>query len=91
MVRSYPLPLPGLSCRDTTIEDIIDLARLLNVPLPNMDTLLPKTLFSHSGAMLTYVQTATTCLSEVAIVCIVDKSTGTMWGFCRRWIWDETT
>ena len=85
------LPLPGLSCRDTAIEDLNDLARLLNVPMPNTDKLLPKAIFNHSGAMLSYVQAVSTRLSEVAIVRIVDKSLETMWGFCRQWIWDETT
>ena len=41
--------------------------------------------------MLSHVQTIATRLSEVAIVRIVDKSPGTVWGFCRQWIWDETT
>ena len=86
-----PPPLPGLSCHDTAIEDLTDLTRVLNVPMPNTDKLLPKAIFNHSGAMLSHVQAVATRLSEVAIVRIVDKSPGTMWGLCRQWIWDETT
>ena len=85
-----PIPLPGLSCRDTAIEYLTDLARLQNVPMPNKDKPLPKATFNHSSAMLSHVQVVATRLSEVAIVRIVDKSPGTMCGFCRQWIWGET-
>ena len=40
---------------------------------------------------MSYVQYAAAQLSEVAIVRIVDKSPGTMWGFCKKWVWDWTT
>ena len=30
-------------------------------------------------------------LSQFAIIRIVDKSPGSMWGFCRAWVWDQTT
>ena len=86
-----PLPLSGASCRDTFIKDLENLARLLNVPLPNLECLLPRAIFSTSNDMLQYVQGIASQLSEVAIVRIVDKCPGVMWAFCRKWLWEQTS
>ena len=79
-----PLPLSGASCRDSAIEDLHQLARLLNVPMPNLEHLLPAALFSSSGDMLQHVQRVASQLNNVAVVRIVDKCPGAMWAFCRN-------
>ena len=86
-----PLPLAGHACRDAAVDDLTELARLLNVPMPNLTCMLPRDIFDGSGDMLSYVQRIATQLSEVAVVRLVNKSPGTMWGFCRKLIWDQTS
>ena len=85
-----PLPLSGASCRDSTIGDLQQLARLLNVPMPNLEHLLPAALFSSSDDMLQHVQRVANQLNKVAVVRIVDKCPGAMWAFCRKWLWEQT-
>ena len=85
-----PLPLPGVSCRDSTIGDLQQLARLLNVPMPNLDHLLLVALFRSSDDMLQHVQHIASQLNKVAVVRIVDKCPGAMWAFCRKWLWEQT-
>ena len=85
-----PLPLSGASCRDSTIGDLQQLARLLNVPMPNLEHLLPAALFSSSDDMLQHVQHVASQLNKVAVVRIVDKCPGAMWAFCRKWLWEQT-
>ena len=68
-----PLPLAGHACHDTAVEDLTALARLLNVPMPNLTRMLPRCIFESSGDMLSHVQRTATELSEVAVVRIVSR------------------
>ena len=86
-----PLPMDGSSCRADAVTDLEHLARLLNVPMPNIGKLLPHSVFHTSRGMLSHVQSVARDLSQFAIIRIVDKSPGSMWGFCRAWVWDQTT
>jgi hypothetical protein len=83
--------MDGSSCRADAVTDLENLARLLNVPMPNISKLLPPSVFQTSRGMLSYVQSVAQDLSQFAIIRIVDKSPGSMWGFCRAWVWDQTT
>ena len=63
------------------------MARLLNVPMPNIEHLLPKTLFGSSHDMLQHVQRIASQLNNVAVV---DKCPGAMWAFSRKWLWEQS-
>ena len=85
-----PLPSDGASCRADVVTDLEQFARLLNVPVPNLQRLLPHTVFNSSSGMMSHVQSMAQSLSKVAIIRRVDKSLGTMWGFYRAWVREQT-
>ena len=90
LANKDPLPSDGASCHADVVTDLEQLARLRNVPLPNLQCLLPHTVFTSSSGMLSHIQTIAQSLNKVAIIRTVDKSLGTMWGFCRVWVWEQT-
>ena len=86
-----PLQMDGSSCPTDVVTDLEHLARLLNVPMPNISKLLPHSVFHTSRGLLSHVQSVAQDLSQFAITRIVDKSPGTLWVFCRAWVWEQTT
>ena len=61
-----PLPSDGASCRADVVTDLEQLARLLNVLVPNLQCLLPHTVFKSSSGMLSHVQSIAQSLSKVS-------------------------
>ena len=60
--------MDGSSCRADAVTDLENLARLLNVPMPNISKLLPHSVFHTSRGMLSYVQSVAQDLSQFAII-----------------------
>ena len=85
-----PLPIRGADARTKAISECVALARMLNVPFPeNWEVSLPQHLFPETGNMLNWAQHIAEQLSTVAIVRVVDKFPGALWGFCRNWMWQQ--
>ena len=81
----------GLALRRATIRSLSALASALNVP-PLQDSflssLLPPSIFPNDGSLRCRVQQLAKQVSQHAVVRIVDKGPGLLWGFCRAWAWD---
>jgi len=88
---SDPLPCTGQKSRRATIRSLSALASALNVP-PLQDSflssLLPPSIFPNDGSLRCRVQQLAKQVSQHAVVRIVDKGPGLLWGFCRAWAWD---
>ena len=87
-----PLPCNGDLSRKGAIKSLHQLAAVLGVPPlfdDHVSLLLPRSEFSEGGELRRRVQMLARDLSQVAVVRIVDKGPGQMWGFCRQWAWDE--
>ena len=83
-----PLPCNGDLSRKGAIKSLHQLAAVLGVPPLSDDhvsLLLPRSEFGEGGELRRRVQMLARDLSEVAVVRIVDKGPGQMWGFCRQW------
>ena len=87
-----PLPLPGCKSHQAAISSLNQLARALNVtPLSPayLSKHLPPTLFPEPGTLRQRVRKIASALAPHAVVRVVDKGPGVMWGLCRAWAWDE--
>ena len=85
-----PLPIRGPEARAAAIKECTTLARLLNVPMnEKWDISLPKAIFLDTGELLNWVQHIAHQVSEVAVARVVDKFPRALWGFCRRWMWEQ--
>ena len=87
-----PLPCNGDLSRKGAIKSLHQLAAVLGVPPLSDDhvsLLLPRSEFNEGGELRRRVQMLARDLSQVAVVRIVDKGPGQMWGFCRQWASDE--
>ena len=82
-----PLPCNGDLSRKGAIKSLHQLAAVLGVPPLSDDhvsLLLPCSEFSEGGELRRRVQAIARDLSRVAVVRIVDKGPGQLWGFCRQ-------
>ena len=87
-----PLPLPGCKSHQAAISILNQLARALNVTCLSPAYLskhLSPTLFADPGALRQRVRQIASALAPHAVIRVVDKGPGIMWGFCRVWAWDE--
>ena len=85
-----PLPIRGHDARSTAITECTTLAHLLNVPVhENWDVPLPACIFPDTGAMLDWVQHIAEQVSHMAVIRVVDKFLGALWGFCRQCLWAQ--
>ena len=87
-----PLPLPGCKLHPVAISSLNPLARALNVtPLSAayLSKHLPPTLFPEQGALRQRVRQIASALAPHAVVRLVDKGLGVMWGFCPAWALQE--
>ena len=55
----------------------------------NWDVSLPPSIFPDTGAMLNWVQHIAEHVSHMAVIRVVDKFPGALWGFCRQWMWAQ--
>ena len=85
-----PLLIRGHDARSTAITECTTLAGLLNVPVhENWDVSLPASIFPDTGEMLNWVQHIAEHVSHMAVIRVVDKFPGALWGFCRQWMWAQ--
>ena len=53
-----------------------------------LQTTLPPSLFTEDGSLRGRVQAIARDTSALAVIWVVDKGPGQLWGFCRAWAWD---
>ena len=81
-------PLPCTGSRQATLLSLSSLATALHVrPLQDsvLSALLPPSLFPGNGSPRRRVQLIARNLSQHAVVRVVDKGPGLLWGFCHSW------
>ena len=83
-----PLPLKGTKVRARLFKDITKIAGQIGAEVPNLEHMLPSTLWCESGSTVRHVEQQATAICASHYVRIVDKGVGVMWGFCRQWMWD---
>ena len=86
---NYPVPVPGSHTRDKAITGIKDFCRHLQVLVPDLDLLLPPSLFPESGNLLLQIRKLSRFLAKFQYIRVVDKGADEMWGFCPTWVWDK--
>ena len=87
-----PLSCNGDLSRKGAIKSLKQLADVLGVaPLfaYQLSLLLLRNEFTEGGELRCRVRAIVSDLSYVAVVRIVDRGPGQLWGFCRQWAWDE--
>ena len=86
-----PLPCTGRKSHQATVSSLKTPATALHVrPLPDtfLASVLPPSLFLEDSSLRRHVQQVARDLSQHAVVRVVDKGPGLLWGFCRAWAWD---
>ena len=82
------LPLKGTKVRARLFKDITKIAGQIGAEVPNLQHMLPSTLWCESRSTVRHVEQQATAICASHYVRIVDKGVGVMWGFCRQWMWD---
>ena len=84
------LAVPGRLAREAAKNGITAFARRVHGKVPDLDRLLPPSLFSNTGHTLRRFRHIVEQPSQSFYVRIVDKGAGQLLGFCRLWVWDQT-
>ena len=85
------LPFTGKKSHSSAIASLASLAIALNVPPLTESFLsiaLPPSLFHEDGSLRRHVQSVARTVTAHAVVCVVDKGPGQLWGFYEAWAWD---
>ena len=87
-----PLPCGGTTSYRQAVRSLQNPAKTLGVPElgdVQLRNFLPQSGFSVSNDLRERVRRIATDLSDVAVVRVVDKGPGQLWGFCKYWAWHQ--
>ena len=84
------MPVTGKQARKAVVSALERFASQVQGTVTDLDSLLPKGLFSGRGTLLHTVCRTVHTISKHRYVRIVDKGVGELWAFCKNWLWRQT-